>query len=111
MKSLHPRTPTLGASASTGGWQPDAQRGNRHARGYGTAWEKLRKEIIERDKGLCQPCIAKDRLTPFRDVDHRVSKAQARRMGWSQDQVDDPSNLQCICGPCHDAKTSEESRR
>jgi len=34
----------------------DKARGNRHQRGYGTAWDKLRAQAIARDEGLCQPC-------------------------------------------------------
>lgn len=43
---------------------------SRHERNYGYAWEKLRKQTIERDKGLCQMCLKEGRITPGKDVDH-----------------------------------------
>lgn len=70
---------------------------SRHERGYGTAWDKLRKQIMRRDCGLCQVCKAHGKLTPAVAVDHIKDKA----LGGT----DDPSNLQAICEPCHTAKT------
>ena len=91
------------APAPVNGWKPDAVRGNRHERGYGAAWEKLRAEVLKRDEGLCQPCLfGQMRPTPATEVDHIVPKAQGG--------TDDPSNLQSICTSCHRAKTSRESR-
>lgn len=34
--------------------KPWADRGSRHARGYGSGWQKLRLRILDRDKHLCQ---------------------------------------------------------
>lgn len=96
LKQGRPGLPTQTAFA-------DPNRGSRHARGYGSAWDKLRKVILARDCGLCQPCQAKGLTTQGRTVDHRVPKAE----GGS----DDPSNLQTICDDCHRVKTSEEARR
>jgi 5-methylcytosine-specific restriction protein A len=81
---------------------------SRHKRGYGAAWDRLRKQIMQRDCGLCQPCKRAGKYTPAAAVDHITSKAKAANLKWSQDRVDDPANLQAICGPCHDAKTVEE---
>lgn len=81
---------------------------SRQSRGYGAEWEKVRQVVIERDLGLCQPCQRKARVSAYVAVDHVVSKAKAALMGWSQAQVDDPKNLQCICKPCHDRKSAEE---
>jgi 5-methylcytosine-specific restriction endonuclease McrA len=33
------------------------------ARGYGSAWRKLRDSVMRRDKGLCQLCVASHRVT------------------------------------------------
>jgi len=84
---------------------------SRQSRGYGPAWEKARVVAIERDMGLCQPCKAKGQVTMFKDVDHKVPKAEARRLGWSDAQMDHPDNLQCICAPCHLAKSAKETGR
>lgn len=81
-------------------WRADKVRGNRHQRGYGREWEKLREVIIHRDDGLCQPCLRAGRVVSFSAVDHIVPKAQGGG--------DDPSNLQCICGACHREKTAAE---
>lgn len=70
---------------------------SRHARGYGAAWDKLRKQILERDKYLCQACLASNRPTSAKHVDHKIPK--------SKGGTDDPDNLQSLCVPCHDAKT------
>lgn len=86
---------------------------SRHVRGYGTAWDKLRVRILERDAGLCQPCL---RATPERihggtHVDHIISKAKAKRMKWTDEQIDAESNLQCINAECHKAKSAAEEGR
>jgi 5-methylcytosine-specific restriction protein A len=36
---------------------------NNTARGYGSAWRKLRASVMRRDKGLCQLCLASHRVT------------------------------------------------
>lgn len=72
-------------------------RESRHARGYGTAWDKLRKRILQRDRDLCQPCLAKGHVKPASQVDHIKPKAKGG--------TDADDNLQAICTPCHEAKT------
>ncbi|RQZ58133.1 HNH endonuclease [Burkholderia cepacia] len=84
-------------------WKSDAVRGNRHARGYGTAWDKIRQRILRRDIGLCQPCLQTGRVTPASAVDHVISKA---RGGTDRDE-----NLQAICRDCHATKTARERLR
>ena len=71
--------------------------GNRHQQGYGTAWDKLRLTILERDKHLCQMCKAKGRVTAGNQCDHKIPKAKGG--------TDDPSNLWILCSSCHDRKT------
>ncbi|WP_412526103.1 HNH endonuclease [Burkholderia lata] len=84
-------------------WKPDVMRGNRHARGYGSAWGKIRTCILRRDAGLCQPCLRAGRVTTADAVDHIVPKA---RGGTDRDE-----NLQAICRDCHAAKTARERAR
>ncbi len=75
---------------------------SRHERGNGSARVKLRKEILNRDQHLCQPCLKQGRPTPATEVDHIKPKAQ--------DGTDDPDNLQAICSDCHGEKTRQENR-
>lgn len=84
---------------------------SRQSRGYDATWDRTRGLVVVRDKGLCQPCLRAGRVTRFRDVDHIVPKAEAKRLRWTRAQTDALSNLQCICGPCHDAKTAKENGR
>ena len=81
----------------------DSQRGSRHERGYGTAWDKLRLVILARDNGLCVLCHEAGRLTPAAQVDHIIPKAEGG--------TDQESNLQSVCVPCHRAKTDREKLR
>lgn len=79
---------------------------SRHARGYGSAWTKLRETIIRRDFGLCQACKREGRLNPYRKgegfaVDHIIPKAQGG--------TDDPANLETLCKQHHDSKTEREA--
>lgn len=82
---------------------------SRQSRGYGAEWVKIRKLVIERDKGLCQACLRNDRVTVGRDVDHITSKDEAKRLGWHQSRVDAMANLELLCVPCHKAKTVKEN--
>ena len=81
---------------------------SRHERGYDSLWTKVRKVVIERDKGLCQMCLKEGRITPGRDVDHKIPKAKTKRLGWTREQQDHPSQLWLLCVPCHKTKTEEE---
>lgn len=76
---------------------------SRHERGYGTSWDKLRLVVLQRDGGLCQPCLVAGRVTVGNIVDHKTNKAQGG--------TDDDANLQTICKPCHTNKTALESAR
>lgn len=110
LKALPPRLSTLpsrlkSASPEPGesGWAArERLHGNRHQRGYGTEWDKIRLIILKRDKYLCQTCYQQGIITPANIVDHVIPKAQ--------DGTDDHDNLSTICNPCHKAKTARESR-
>jgi 5-methylcytosine-specific restriction protein A len=71
------------------------------ARGYGASWRKLRAQVMRRDKGICQLCLASGRVTPASDCDHVIPKAKGG--------TDDLGNLQMLCSPCHAAKTQLEA--
>lgn len=81
----------------------DPRRGSRHERGYGSQWDSARKRILERDAGLCQPCLQAGQVSIARQVDHIHPKCE----GGS----DEDDNLQAICKACHQVKTSAESQR
>lgn len=67
------------------------------------AWETVRRQILERDKGLCLLCLAAGRPTVAREVDHILPGEDGG--------TDRPSNLQSLCVDCHKAKTAAEQRR
>jgi 5-methylcytosine-specific restriction protein A len=84
---------------------------SRQSRGYGASWSVARAQVIARDMGMCQPCKREGRTTAGREVDHITPKAEADRLRWTQAQQDALVNLQCICGPCHKAKTAKDNGR
>jgi 5-methylcytosine-specific restriction enzyme A len=86
---------------------------SRHKRGYGSAWDKIRKRILARDGGICQcrHCKADRRVKVATEVDHIINKAKAAEMGWTPDQIDADDNLQAINTDCHKRKTQEEQGR
>lgn len=81
-------------------WQ---HRGDRHARGYGKQWDRIRAVVLKRDLYLCQVCANYGRVKPAKQVDHIVPKAQGGTDGFD--------NLQAICIQCHRVKTAEESNK
>ena len=83
---------------SKGGWKG---KGSRHQRGYGTAWDKLRLHILQRDAYLCQACLKANRPTEATHVDHIMPK--------SIGGTDDEGNLQSLCQTCHAEKTAAEA--
>lgn len=81
----------------------DRQRGSRHERGYGSAWDRARARVLRRDAGICQACLADGLVHQGTEVDHKLPK--------SQGGTDDDSNLQTICAARHRAKTLAEAAR
>jgi 5-methylcytosine-specific restriction protein A len=80
-----------------GGWK--GQRGTRQERGYGAAWDRLRKAFIKAEP-LCRSCAAKGRTHPADEVDHIIPKANGGTDEWD--------NLQPLCRECHAEKSSAE---
>jgi 5-methylcytosine-specific restriction protein A len=103
LKSAIPMLKTSTARPLAGrGWTSE-ERASRQERGYGSNWECLRKVILARDCGICQPCKRDGHLHEGTEVDHIVPKAEGG--------TDDEANLQCICHGRHTEKTREEARR
>lgn len=90
------------------GWMRSHGDKSSSERGYGWDWQKLRKRILSRDGGLCQIRGAACTYVA-REVDHIVSKVKAGRLGWTEAQMDEESNLQSACVACHKVKTQAES--
>jgi 5-methylcytosine-specific restriction protein A len=85
-------------------------RESRHKRGYGKQWDKTRERILARDGGLCR-CTYCDKRPVRRlasEVDHIVSKAKAKALGWPDERTEADDNLQAINRECHQRKTAEE---
>lgn len=71
-----------------GGWANSDRR-----RRLPPGWAKIRAEILKRDP-TCKICSVR----PSRFCDHIVAKAD----------LNEPSDLQGVCGPCHDQKSARE---
>jgi len=89
------------------GWERSNGGKTSAERGYDYAWQQRRKRILSRACGLCE-IKSKGCRYIATEVDHKVSKAAARAQGWTNEQVEDDSNLQAACGTCHKAKTAAE---
>jgi len=68
-------------------------------------WEKVRKQAMIRDYGLCQDCLKENRITPADVVDH----IKPIRHFWHLRLT--LENLRCLCNRHHAAKTAEDRRR
>ena len=83
------------------GWHNNERlKGNRHARGYGSAWDKLRKNVLARGMNLCQHCKAQGKFAKATHVDHIKPKSQGGSNALT--------NLQALCVTCHNHKTATE---
>jgi 5-methylcytosine-specific restriction protein A len=73
-------------------------------RGYDVDWRAVRKQHLA-EEPYCRACMQLGRETIAAMVDHiqTIRDAPERRL--------DPSNLQSLCYPCHNAKTQRERRR
>lgn len=84
---------------------------SRHKRGYGNAWDKLRKDILKRDNGMCQCEQCRGLKLKGNEVHHIVSKDRAKTLGWTAQETDNPLNLQCVNTECHKRITAAEQGR
>lgn len=81
------------------GWSSES----RHARGYGSEWDRIRKVILARDHYICQCPDCKGgelRVRVANQVDHILPKANGG--------TDDPSNLRAVNFECHAKLTLEQ---
>lgn len=86
----------------------DPNRGSRHARGYGSAWDRRRELILRRDEGTCQPHLAEGLVHRGTHVDHKTNKAEWQRLHGSLVGCDDETNLWCVCADWHRSKSGRE---
>jgi len=82
------------------GWHEYGKGKTRHERGYGKAYQRVRRLVIERDQGLCQQCKRMGKLTPGAEVDH------IKPLAHGGDHSSD--NLEYLCRACHAFKTARE---
>jgi 5-methylcytosine-specific restriction protein A len=61
-------------------------------------WSSIRRRVLRAYDYRCAECDE-----PANHVDHIVAAIEGG--------TDDLSNLQALCGPCHDAKTGREAAR
>ena len=63
------------------------------------AWKKVREYIFERDKGLCQDCLEKGKLTPGQEV-HHIKFLTPDNINNTEITLNE-SNLILLCKECH----------
>jgi len=89
----------MGAGSKTG-WPSTS----RHVRGYGAAWDKLRKRVLWRDKGLCQ-CQSCQNGSKIPEIATEVHHIRPKAQGGT----DDMSNLQAVNTLCHKQITMRDN--
>lgn len=78
----------------------DAWRGSSASRGYDADWRRVRKLALERDRHLCQHCLARGRAIRATDVHHIVAIAVNPLLRLVL------SNLLSLCHECHSSITA-----
>ena len=66
----------------------------------GRTWQTIRDSILTRDMGQCQECLRNGYPNPGWLIDHITPL-------WAGG-LDSPDNLQTLCKPCHDTKSTAE---
>ena len=70
-------------------------------RGYGATWQRLRKQVMSRDQGMCVVCREAGKLVKGTECDHIKPKATGG--------TDDIDNLQMLCATHHRDKTATDN--
>ncbi len=70
----------------------------KHYYGMTRIWAYVRGQVLRRDESTCQLCGH----VGYCEVDHIVPRVRGGN--------DDPSNLRCLCVPCHKRETVELNR-
>jgi 5-methylcytosine-specific restriction protein A len=83
-------------------WALDRRRGSASARGYDTAWQRLRLQVLA-EEPLCRFCAELGRVTAAHDVDHIAPVARSPELRLVR------ANLRPLCRPCHSAHTARGS--
>lgn len=87
----------------------------------GTSWSgqrvafppKVKALILERDGHRCVAALDDGSRCPVTEglqADHIVNVARATRLGWTEDEMHDPSNGQALCPKHHEDKSKAEHR-
>jgi 5-methylcytosine-specific restriction endonuclease McrA len=71
-------------------------------------WQRLRKYIWQRDKGLCQECLKKGIIKQGEAVHHIVELTPENVL--DPDVALNPDNLETLCRECHGAKHGKQKR-
>lgn len=79
-------------------WTPDQYRGGSTERGYGTEWQRTRRNILRNAQHTCAQCGAH-----ATDVDHIIPR--------SEGGPNTPDNLRPLCAGCHRRKTAQDAAR
>lgn len=74
-----------------------------HRRLPDAEWQRLRRQVVRRDAGICQACQSDGRAAFGVEVDHICPL-------W-EGGSDRLSNLQLLCRRCHREKTIAEAAR
>ena len=69
------------------------------------AWLKVRQQRLIKDKGLCQDCLEKKKISMATEVDHIIPV----KVRW--DLRLNLDNLRSLCHRCHMKKTAEDKKK
>ena len=90
------RTPRFTTAA------PAPTRKTANTKPYDAAWKKLRDAVLQAEP-LCRICRANGLVTAADQVDHIMPKLLGGLDEWT--------NCQPLCGPCHREKTIDDMAR